>query len=163
MAAVISALFHLLDLKSNNLGGTHELRHRADMVKEAVRVGTQGSLKVKLERTLKKMQEEWVAKTPGSWRPYVVCCLELMVDESGAEHVLVDVERIERAKRTMRISTEAVKRIQTLADQRKPQSVLKQLLKNKSTTASATAIVSAQGSARRSETWLAPVEQAWAS
>ena len=80
---VVSALFSLLHVKSNNLGGTEKLRHSARAVHEAIQRGTQGSLKVKLEQTLKKMQDNWVAKTPGSWRPYDVHCLELLDAKSG--------------------------------------------------------------------------------
>ena len=147
MADVMSALFLLLWVQSNSHGGTQKLRRCTEMVKEAVRDSVQGNLKGKLEQILKKMEENWMAKTPGTWRPYVMCCLELMVDESSAEHVLADVQRIDRAKKILRISTEAIKRIQTSADERKPQSVLKQLLKRRSTKSTALCIARTQTSA----------------
>ena len=78
-----------------------------------------------------------------------MCCLELLVDESSAEHVLADTERIEHVKRTMRISTETTHRIKASVDQRKPQSVLKQLLKRKPSTVTALCPVAAKPSAQQ--------------
>lgn len=150
MANLMSALFFLLWVKSNSSGGTQKLRNCTEKVKEAVRNSAQGDLKVKLEQIVKKMEENWVAKTPGTWRPYVMCCLELVVEQASAEHVLADVERIDHAKKTMRISTDTTKRIRASMDQKKPQSVLKQLLKRRSTNSTALCVARTQTSASAS-------------
>ena len=141
MAKVMSALLDLLEVNSNKKGGTQELHRRTMLVKLAISSELHGTIREKLERILNKMAEMWVAKTPGSWKPYVVCCLEALADESGAAHVLNDLARIDEAKKSMRITAASIKEAKQSFELKQPRSVMKQLLKTKQTTPATLAIL----------------------
>ena len=135
MAEARSVLFSALEINTNCLGGARQLISCTQMAKGVIRETIPEPLRNTLTRVLDDMMTCIVAKTPGSWRPHVVYCLELLLQGCVECHLserINDRTKLEREKQRLRIKEDKVNIVRSDWCTGNPRrSVLKQLLKHK--------------------------------
>ena len=135
MAEARVALFSALEINTNCPGGTRRLNSCIHSAKTVIREKTPEPLRNTLTRVLDDMTACLVAKTPGSWRPHVVYCLELLLQgcvEGPLKERMHDRMKLDQAKQRLRIKEDKVSSIRRdWSGGSQKRSVLKQLLKHR--------------------------------